>query len=292
MNDKRHTFSQEDVQLMLNEMTKYTDEQVKEVLQKILPDTPEAHNNFYRGKVLTDEYSLNDIYEMVEARNYHDIFVGDKIIVEMGKIPKTNYAGGTTTFLVAEIESHWNYGDDNKLPLNKGHLLLIPQNTLGVAKMNNNTQDGAYEGSEMNRTIMEEVQGVLENAFGNEHILTAKEILTDSIDPNYLSKGVPNQKGCSDTWAWYEKKCRLMTELEVYGSSCFSSSGYDDAGLSHQISLFRLNHKAISIRESWWLSSVSYSNSFCLVCSLGNVNRDNAAGPSSYGVRPRFIIGT
>lgn len=41
---------------------------------------PEAHNQIYRGgKILTDFYSYDEIIEMVQARDFSDIFVGDII---------------------------------------------------------------------------------------------------------------------------------------------------------------------------------------------------------------------
>ena len=52
-----------------------------DIISALIPNTPEAHNNFYRGKVLTDYYTLNEIYAMIANRDYHDIFVGDKIKV-------------------------------------------------------------------------------------------------------------------------------------------------------------------------------------------------------------------
>lgn len=257
----------------------------------LVPNTAEAHNNFPpRGKVLTDHYTLDEIYAMITARNYSDIFVGDKIKVNVPAIAATGFAAATTTMLVGEIESHWNYGDNTSM--NKGHLLLVPEGTLGNAKMNaTNTTEGAYDGSDMDNTIMPAVQAALETAFGASHLLTAREFLTSVVNTTVASKGVPNAMGCT-TFVnnWVDRKCRLMTELEVYGSSCFSSSGEDDrAGLSHQIALFRMSHKAVCNRAAWWLSAVCYSTNFCYVSSYGIVHTHNAG--YSLGVRPRFIIG-
>lgn len=256
----------------------------------LIPNTAEAHNNFVRGKVLTDQYSLSEIYAMVAARNYSDIFVGDKIRVAVPAISATGFAAATVTMLVAEIESHWNYGDST--PLNKGHLLLVPEGTLGNAAMNaTNTTEGGYDGSAMDNTVMPAVQAALESAFGADHLLAALEFLTALVNTTAISKGVPTSTGCTVFKNnWTTRKCRLMTELEVYGSSCFSSSGEDDrGGLPHQIALFRLNHKAIVNRASWWLSAVCNSTDFCYVRGDGLVSYYGAG--YSFGVRPRFIIG-
>lgn len=259
-------------------------------LSVLIPNTAAAHNNFVRGKVLTDQYSLAEIYAMVAARDYHDIFVGDQIKVPVPAIAATGFTEATVTMLVAEIESHWNYGDST--PLQCGHLLMVPAGVLGYAKMNDtNTTSGGYDGSDMDDTIMPAVQTALESAFGASHLLSAREFLTSVVNTSAVSKGNPTYSG-SATWTsnWVDRKCRLMTELEVYGSSIFSSSGVDDlAGLSHQIALFRMDHKAIAVRAYWWLSAVSYSASFCNVDNHGSASDGNAG--YSFGVRPRFIIG-
>lgn len=271
----------------LESAKKYTDN----AINFIIPNTVVTHNNFPRMDVLTDRYDLSEILTMTAKRDYHDIFSGDKIIVPVPAIPETGFAGGNVAFFIGEIESHHNYGDTPILN-NRGHLLCFPETTLGFAKMNaTNTTDGGYDGSDMNNIIMPAIQAALESAFGAEHLLTAREWLTSVVDPNAISKGIPSQKG-SVIYAsnWVNKKCRLMSELEVYGSSCFSSSGYDDmGGLSHQIALFRNNPATLCIRENYWLSSVCDFKYFCVLNSKGIVNFGSADG--SFGVRPRFIIG-
>lgn len=256
----------------------------------LVPNTAAAHNNFIRGKLLTSEYTLDEILAMVAARDYSDIFVGDKIKMKVPAIAETGFAGGETEFTIAEIESHWNYGDST--PLNKGHLCMVPSGILGSAKMNDtNTTEGGYDGSYMDNTVMPAVQAALEAAFGVGHVLSAREFLTSLVNTTYQSAMIPNAVGCT-TFVnnWVDRKCRLMTELEVYGCPAFSSSGEDlRAGLSHQLALFRKDPKAICIRAHWWLSAVALSADFCGVNSLGLVSYHSAS--NVIGVRPRFIIG-
>jgi len=255
-----------------------------------MPNTAAAHNNFIRGKVLTDTYTLAQIYTMVAERDYHDIFVGDIIKVNVPAITATGFTAQQVEFLVAEIESHWNYGDNESM--NKGHLCLVPAGSLGTAKMNEtHTTEGAYDGSQMDNTVMPAVQTALEAAFGAAHLLTAREHLSAVVDTTHASKGIPSAMGCVTYKSnWVNRKCRLMTELEVYGSSEFSSSGEDGrCGLPHQLAIFRLNPAAITIRADWWLSSVATSASFCDVDWYGFVDYGGAA--HVFAVRPRFIIG-
>jgi len=249
------------------------------------------HNAHVRGKVLTDEYTLDEIYTMIQNRDYSDIYIGDVINVSVPAISVTGFTAATTPFLVAEIESHRNYGDTTTYD-EKGHIMLVPETILGTAYMNSsNTSEGAYDGSYMDNTVMPAVQAALESAFGAAHVLTTREFLTATVDTTHTSKGVPSATGCvTFKNNWVDRKCRLMTELEVYGDDVFSSSGEDSrGGLSHQIALFRADHTAIGNRCNYWLSAVADSWGFCNVDSSGQADCTGA----SYGggVRPRFIIG-
>lgn len=260
-------------------------------LTVLVPNTPAAHNNIIRGKVLTDTYTLAQIFSMIQARDYHDIFAGDRLRVTVPAIAETGWTEQVAEFLVAEIESHNNYGDTAAM-CNKGHLCIVPAGILGSAKMNDtHTTEGAYEGSYMHKTVMPAVQAALETAFGADHILTTREFLSKVVDTTHASMSIPNANGCV-TFAnnWVDCKVRLMTEMEVYGSAAFSSSGEDlRCGLGHQLSVFRLDHTALFNRAAFWLSAVALSGNFANVDWDGGVSY-NGAG-YVIGVRPRFVIG-
>jgi hypothetical protein len=82
-----------------------------------------------------------------------------------------------------------------------------------------------------------------------------------------------------------------MSEVEVYGSTVWSSSGYDTGTGCVQLPLFAFSKKAVNNRSAYyWLKDVASSAHFCLVDSNGSAYYDTASSTGSY-VRPRFVLG-
>lgn len=53
----------------------------------------------------------------------------------------------------------------------------------------------------------------------------------------------------------------LMSEIEVYGSIVWSSSGYDTGNANHQFELFANSKSAINNRSAWyWLKDIASSS--------------------------------
>ena len=80
-----------------------------------------------------------------------------------------------------------------------------------------------------------------------------------------------------------------MSEIEVYGSIAWSSSGYDTGTANRQLTLFAFSKQAQNNRSAyWWLKDIASAPLFCYVSRRGEANYDSAI-EENY-VRPRFII--
>ena len=102
--------------------------------------------------------------------------------------------------------------------------------------------------------------------------------------------------GYASAWEWQDCQLRLMSEIQIYGSTVFSSSFYDMGNANIQFPLFRLapNLKVAGLGHNgsrmWtWLSAVVSAAAFAYCSSIGNSNDHDAAGEG--GVRPYFCIG-
>ena len=81
-----------------------------------------------------------------------------------------------------------------------------------------------------------------------------------------------------------------MSEIEVYGSIVWSSSGYDTGNANRQLPLFAFSKQAQNNRTAWyWLKDVASTEFFCAAFANGIANI-NGASNASFCVRPRFII--
>ena len=85
--------------------------------------------------------------------------------------------------------------------------------------------------------------------------------------------------GCSSSWAWYENQeiCAL-SEVQVYGSIVWSSSGYDTGEACRQLDVFRVyNMNEIFGNEYPWLRDVSSASYACIVDYYGVANVNTAS---------------
>ncbi len=253
-------------------------------------NAPEAHNMVERGPVvLTDKYSYDDLMAGVADNDFSDIFIGDIIERDTPAISVTNFAAkAKTQYAVIGINSLKNHGDTPKLQ-NKPHLVMIPLDGLGNAYMNaTNITTGGYKDSYMNTTVMPAVVTALESAFGANHVLQTREYITNTVTSTVASRAGLGWQGGSTAGEWSDQKAILMTELEAYGATPFSSSAYDNIGLNEQLPGMKLD-RIMNRRFHRWLRSVCYSTNFCGV-NAGGYPADGYASAVSV-VCPRFAIG-
>lgn len=253
-------------------------------------NAPEAHNMVERGPVvLTDKYSYDDLMAGVADNDFSDIFIGDIIERDTPAISVTNFAAkAKTQYAVIGINSLKNHGDTPKLQ-NKPHLVMIPLDGLGNAYMNaTNITTGGYKDSYMNTTVMPAVVTALESAFGANHVLQTREYITNTVTSTVASRAGLGWQGGSTAGEWSDQKAILMTELEAYGATPFSSSAYDNIGLNEQLPGMKLD-RIMNRRFHRWLRSVFHSTSFCSVYANGYPSYGSAS--NVLVVCPRFAIG-
>lgn len=253
-------------------------------------NAPEAHNMVERGPVvLTDKYSYDDLMAGVADNDFSDIFIGDIIERDTPAISVTNFAAkAKTQYAVIGINSLKNHGDTPKLQ-NKPHLVMIPLDGLGNAYMNaTNITTGGYKDSYMNTTVMPAVVTALESAFGANHVLQTREYITNTVTSTVASRAGLGWQGGSTAGEWSDQKAILMTELEAYGATPFSSSAYDNIGLNEQLPGMKLD-RIMNRRFYRWLRSVCRSTLFCGVDAYGSPSYGGAS--SVIVVCPRFAIG-
>ena len=263
--------TEEDLLEKAQELTDDYDTKFANLKSIVVAPNAGAHNSIYRGKDITDLFYNGTLSKQIAAGTFDDIFIGDYII---GNVSKKKY-------LVADINYRLHTGDTE---CTRPHILMIPERILGTAKMNdtNITTEG-YVGSKMYKEYLTPFKTVIQNDFGNAHILNHKALLTNTV-----------ADGKSTGWAWYDSTIELMNESMVYGHNAFGSSGYETGSDKSQLSLFRLDPSKIIARNDnnerywYWLRTVVSSSFFANVYSHGLASSTSAS--SAYGVRPAFLI--
>ncbi len=273
----------------------FTSNLTPEEYSELLEAGVNKRRNTYRGRDITDLYTSGKLYTQISNCSFDDIYVGDYI--------KTNKNNHEVTWLIADLNNYLYSGDQS---LTTCHATIIPATPLYDAPMNtesttgivNNIPEGkpgygkgAYVGSYMwNVTLPNVLDDYITPVFDN-HVIQTRNLLANGLDTNRSNQFGANW-GASSGWDWYDSKLDLMSEVNVYGSTVWSSSGYDIGIDNRQYAIFKLKPEFINsygtTRFHYWLKAVADSASVAYVSDSGTANARSA----SYftGVRPRFLI--
>lgn len=273
--------------------------------------TVEWHNSHYRGiNLISDGHFANmaALLTAIRAQDWSDIYIGDYVELTF------TYEGASRTvkFYVGEIDKFYKVGDAS---LETHHLVMVTGD-LGINQVMNdsNTTAGGYVGSKAHTVTLPALYAILNPLFNNA-ILTHREHLSNtvlsaqtvslSLDDgngavNYscnnfpvYSSGDPNTPGCVTAGAWYDCNLVLMSEVEMFGSNRFASSGIDDIMCPEgQIAAFKYNRNLLTLNRTinTWLRNVNSASRFCTCRSRGLSDRRDASY-TNIRLRPRFLIG-
>lgn len=254
-------------------------------------DCAASHNGIFRGKDLTNVYTIDEICERISDGTFEDLYIGDYFDITI------NAEGSEVVrCILAGFDTYWNNGDT---AFTNHHAVIVTKNCLTTIHCMNptNTTVGGFVGSDMWNTILP----LYNTAFGSvlgSHLLSHGTLLTKTVNADLASNAGAGFKGASSNWGWYDTKLSLLSEIQVYGSNVLSSSFYDTGFDNLQLPLFALDPTAKvccrggvgnGSRQRYWLRNVASAGIFALVGDNGN---SNSAGASvSFGVRPLFCIG-
>lgn len=263
------------------------------------PDGAEAHNAMWGGRDITAAFDSGKFSEHVADGTFKDIFPGDYITKQV-TIPQVLADDGTTVlfdggtytvnWVIADCDYWWHKGDwGNGMEVH--HVVIVPQTPIFDTPMNNtSTTKGGYAGSEMYNNVIFACSTGIRGAFGDDHILTFGDLLTQDLNTAAVSSGITVFTGAPN-WnsGWYSPECNLMSEAMVYNGPHCASSALDNVMASRQMSAFRLSERLINYnRQPWWLRDVVSSTAFATVGAYGNADPSDADGGA--GVRPFALL--
>lgn len=257
---------------------------IRKISSADMPFNGITNNSIYRGKDITDYFESGQMSADMAIGKWDNIFVGD-FITKSVTINGVTYAD--VKWIVMHINYHLHCGDTETT---ENHVVLMPEEQLGSRQMNpTHTTAGGYVGSAMWTVHIPLVVAGIEAAFGADHVLAHRELLTNAMNGDLISANWTAARGATTGWAWVTAKANLATEEMVYGAPIWSSSAHDSSGDTMQLAAFKLNRGLISSKRYWWwLRSVAHSSSFCFAADGGSATLYVAA--RSGGVRPYFLL--
>ena len=254
---------------------------------------------FWKRLAGTDGYAL-----------FEDIYVGDyfKMSRAISAYERTGQyqTTGSQYVTIAGLDMMMNNGEQGN-GVNYHHAVMVAGQGFGgiqhfgKSRMNaTNTTNGGYKASEMNTLVLGEVTSTGSTAadatinqqlyaeFGS-HLKTTRELVSNAVNAaGYNRFGTAT--GCTNNWAWISAQAVLMSEVEVYGATVWSSSGYDTGNANVQIPLFAFSKQAQNNRSTgWWLKDIANAQTFCDIYYDGHAT-NGYANDADICVRPRFII--
>lgn len=217
--------------------------------------SPEMHRNTFRGKCLGESITEEQLTAIQDGR-FYDLYVGD-----YWEINEVKYR-------IADINYWRNVGYPESEEVQKPHILIVPDTTLGSGQMNaNNSTSGGYRNSTMKATHLNNIAKALPDTFKN--ILISHRMFSDGT--------------------WITTSVDLMNEVMVHGTYICTDNNSRQTSDTQQLSLFRLCPELKSIGQNYWLRNVAGERMYTLVSQYGDASSDMAT--STYGIRPVFAIG-
>ena len=247
------------------------------------------HNGIYRGKNLGTFTSTSELETFlsnheIATGNFTDLYLGDYFTIQDGTYNANWMIAGFDT----EFYKGWLVdGSSDVQWINQHHITLIPRIPLFNAQMNStNTTSGGYKGSAMHTSTLPTVVSNLQTVLGT-HLLKRYAMLSSAVDTTG-SNMFGTAGGASSSWEWTEVYATLPSEVQIYGSTTWSSSGFDTGEACMKLPVFNfINHIQFS-HWDFWLRGVASSDDFCVATSLGFAAA--WAASNSIGVRPVICI--
>lgn len=268
-------------------------------------------NRLVSGKTPSDMVDANlrfeykDITAMFDAGTVsQDIANNDFSKYSLGNYIKKTitipaYKNGTTdvpatTVTVRIVFAHFNlfytdtlpdvvnpYTEDTFANVMTPHVACIICDLPNCAMNSSKTTVDGYFGSYMHGTFLTEriltaLAGV--GITKTDHLLSHQKLLTTSINSTGNNR-YGNATGCSNDGEWkLNQFISLMSEVQLYGSTIWSSSGYDTGEANEKLALFNLikPNKLFGIKTIWLRDVVSATN-FAMLYYYGDASDINAS---------------
>lgn len=229
----------------------------------------EVRRNTFRGKnlgaVFTEEQKA-----AIRDGSFRGFYVGDY------------WTDGNITWRIVDINYWLGTGDTECVT---PHLVIMPDDSLYTRNMNStNVTTGAYVGSEMYKTGLNQAKETVNKFFGTNNVLSHREYLQNATTSGYAS-------GAN----WYASTVELPNEIMMYGSYIFTPAGNGTVLVNRytvnktQLSLMQIHPKWICPkRRNNWLRDVVSGVQFGITVASGDAGTNGAI--NICGVRPVFGI--
>ena len=217
----------------------------------------------------------------------------EKYGMKVGDYFTVNHGGKTYNYVIAGLNTM--RGSVSSYRVTQSHVGLIVDtndthawNTSGNTYQSTNTYSTegtwttgtagqGYANCDLHYYLTTTVLSNVESDLGSANLLSHYKLYGNSINTTgYNRYGING--GCTNSWGWYaNQKICALSEIQVYGSIVWSSSGYDTGEACRQLDVFRVyNMNEIFEGRYPWLRDVASASYACLVDHIGHATAPTA----------------
>lgn len=221
---------------------------------------------------LTD-FSLTDLQSAVADQNLekYGLRVGDQKTIN------------GHTYVIAGLNPMKGTYAPYRVTANHVGLIVIPHTTQAW-NASGNTYTGAngrgagYANSDLHYYLVNTLLPLVQTDLGSNNLIAHSKLLGSAVNQSGYNR-IGNASGCTSSWGWVaDQYISALSEVQVYGSVVWSSSGYDTGEACRQLDVFRhYNHTEIFGGEYPWLRDVVSASSAAYADYAGSASYDTAS---------------
>ena len=168
------------------------------------------------------------------------------------------------TYVIAGLNPMKGTTTPYRLTQNHVGLIVIPHTTQAW-NVSGNTSTGAdsrgagYKNSDLHYYLVNTLLPLVQTDLGAANLLKHSKLLSNAVNTTAVNRMADDSnKGASSGWEWVaDQYISALSEVQVYGSIVWSSSGFDTGEACRQLDVFRVyNHTEIFGSEYPWLRDV------------------------------------
>lgn len=191
------------------------------------------------------------------------------------------------TYVIAGLNPMKGTSTPYRVTANHVGLIVIPHTTTkwnasGNTYTGANGRGAGYANSDLHYYLVNTLLPLVQTDLGSANLIAHSKLLGNAVNQSGYNR-MGSASGCTSSWGWVENQyISALSEVQVYGSVVWSSSGYDTGEACRQLDVFRhYNHTEIFGSEYPWLRDV-VSASYAARASYYGLASLDPASTASY----------
>lgn len=178
------------------------------------------------------------------------------------------------TYVLADYD-HWYGAYDYYSVTSKRHWGVLVNTGATHAWNSNGSTNGGYAGSELHAYLVDTVLPKIEADLTplGLSLISNQRLYSTAMNPSGYNR-YGSATGCASSWGWStEQKIAAPTEIEIYGSTAWSSSGYDTGeGCKPLKACQRFRYNELLQWKYFWLRDIASASYACYASHAGYAN--------------------